>query len=427
MCRGFDHRVTGGAIDDHEHARRGGRGSAGQRVRDGAVEQGVRTGHAGEGDELLLERGLLEEIARVRPIGHGWDVWRAGAEHRDQQERSHGESLLYGGGVNAVERFAANLAPESLRRVAALEVRRFEPWFSSLPLGGEAPASYNLDLEAAHERVVERWRDDLCGLLNALVRDELGDVARREGVQRQMIDDASVPQLRVVLWERGASLERGGARDVSALQPRPVILGGHLVIQAPPRGMYPGSAMWPRPLPLEMPAQPPEAEPDSIDELLAAADRLIGVRLGTRGADKGAWGTRAAGLVGVIERGGDEPDWRGDVEIKTVPVGVDASGLWRVVEDPAIAMVDLSPAGGRTQAIAKLQRTLWLARADLDGGDATIVSWYLLEWDARLAQLARRYLHDRPKGPAGTDQRGVYLHKRFFADAGMLATLNGPS
>ncbi|HET9993298.1 MAG TPA: hypothetical protein VFQ65_32400, partial [Kofleriaceae bacterium] len=78
-------------------------------------------------------------------------------------------------------------------------------------------------------------------------------------------------------------------------------------------------------------------------------------------------------------------------------------------------------------AIAKLQRTLWLARADLDDGDATIVSWYLLEWDARLAQLARRYLHDRPKGPAGTDQRGVYLNKRFFADAGLLATLNGPT
>ncbi|CAN5460077.1 hypothetical protein BH11MYX1_BH11MYX1_47500 [soil metagenome] len=330
---------------------------------------------------------------------------------------------MYGGGVNAVERFAANLAPASLRRVAGLEVRRFEPCFGSVPLGGAAPASYDLDLETAAVRVVERWRDDLCGLLNALVRDELADLARREGVYRQRIDDASVPELRLVLWDRGATLERRGAPEVPVIQPRQVILGGHLVIQAPPRGMYPGSAMWPRCLPLAMPAQPPDDEPDSIDALLAAADRAIGVRLGTRGADKGAWGTRAAGLVGVIERGGDEPDWRGDVEIKTVPVAVDASGLWRVVEDPAIAMVD----SGRTQAIAKLQRTLWLARADLDGGDATIVSWYLLEWDARLAQLARRYLHDRPKGPAGTDQRGVYLHKRFFADAGMLATLNGPS
>ena len=42
-----------------------------------------------------------------------------------------------------------------------------------------------------------------------------------------------------------------------------------------------------------------------------------------------------------------------------------------------------------------------------------------------LSRLARRYLHVRPKGPTGTDQRGLYLNKRFFADAGMLATLNG--
>ena len=80
--------------------------------------------------------------------------------------------------------------------------------------------------------------------------------------------------------------------------------------------------------------------------------------------------------------------------------------------------------------LAKLQRTLWLARAtptsSRRGADATIVSWYLLDWDAEVARLARRYLHERPKGPAGTTQRGLYLHKRFFADAGLLATLNGP-
>lgn len=327
---------------------------------------------------------------------------------------------MYGRAVNAVERFAANLAPEALRRVAALEPRG--PSRRQWPtLIGEAPHAYDLDLETAHARVVERWRDDLCGLLNALVRDELAELGRREGIHRNVIDDASVPELRVALWDRGAQLERRGASEVPALQPRPVVLGGHLVIQAAPRGMYPPSTRWPRPVPLEMPAQPPVEEPDSLDELLAAADRAIGVRLGARGRDKGAWGMRAAALVGVPERGGDEPDWRGDVEIKTVPVATDASGLWRITEDPAIAMAF------EASAIAKLQRTLWLARIDLDDGDATIVSWYLLEWDARLAQLARRYLHDRPKGPAGTDQRGVYLHKRFFADAGLLATLNGPS
>src|SRR5690606_23075871 len=131
------------------------------------------------------------------------------------------------------------------------------------------------------------------------------------------------------------------------------------------------------------------------------------------------WGSRAAALLGVVERGGDEPDWRGDVEIKTVPIARETSGLWRIVEDPAIAML------GEGSALAKLQRTLWLARADLPDGDATIVSWYLLEWDATVARLTRRYLHVRPKGPAGTDQRGLYLSKRFFADAGLLATLNG--
>ena len=78
----------------------------------------------------------------------------------------------------------------------------------------------------------------------------------------------------------------------------------------------------------------------------------------------------------------------------------------------------------RGGAIAKLQRTLWLARADLADGDATIVSWYLLEWDAHVARLAHRDLHQRPKGPAGTDQRALYLKKRFFADVGLLATLN---
>jgi hypothetical protein len=317
--------------------------------------------------------------------------------------------------VNAVERFAAHLAPESLRRVAALEPRRFEP-----TLLGDPPKSYELDLDTAGARVVERWRDDLCGLLNALVREELADLGWREGMHRNALDAASVPELRVALWDRGAMLERAGASEVPELQRRPIVLGGHLVIQAPPRGMYPPSTRWPRPIPFEMPAQPPEDEPESLDDLLAAADRAIGVRLGVRGRDKGAWGQRAAALIGVPERGGGEPDWRGDVEIKTVPVAPDPSGLWRVVEDPAIAMAF------EASAIAKLQRTLWLARTDLDDGDATIVSWYLLEWDARLAQLARRYLHDRPKGPAGTDQRGVYLHKRFFADAGMLATLNGP-
>jgi hypothetical protein len=171
---------------------------------------------------------------------------------------------------------------------------------------------------------------------------------------------------------------------------------------------------------------PPVEEPETVDDLLAAADAAIGVRLGARGRDKGAWGMRAQALLGVRETG-DEPDWQGDVEIKTVPIARDPSGLWRVVEDPAIAMVGEG-------VIAKLQRTLWLARASITPSssrgsegedDATIVSWYLLDWDDEIARLARRFLHDRPKGPAGTQARGRYLGKRFFAECGLLATLNG--
>jgi hypothetical protein len=327
---------------------------------------------------------------------------------------------VYGRIVNAVERFARALAPESIRRVAVLAPNRFDargvaaPWLDD---GARGP----IDRDEAIAIVVARRDADLCGLLNVLTRGELAQLAKAEGVKHAV--EARSPELRALLWERGAWLERGGNEALAVLQPRPVVLGGHLVVQAPPRGLFPPSDAWPRPLPPERPADAPHDEPDSLDELLAAADRALGVRLGRRGRDKGAWGVRAATLLGVFERGVGEPDWRGDVELKTVPVAREASGLWRVVEDPAIAMRDVRP--GAINAVAKLQRTLWLARADAEDGDATLVSWYLLEWDAVIARLVQRYLHERPKGPAGTDQRGMYLHKRFFAEAGLLATLNG--
>jgi hypothetical protein len=309
--------------------------------------------------------------------------------------------------VNAVEYFAERLAPEAVRRLAALRVLRFDTH--------DVAAGRGLEVVAALERVCARWAGDLCGFLNALTRGELATLAERLA----LATDGRAPALRERLWQRGAALETGGVDVPPSLQPRPVVLGGHLVVQAPPRGMFAASTAWPRPVPEPSIAQPPSEEPETLDDLLAAADRALGVRLGRRGRDKGAWGLRASRLLGVIERGNDEPDWRGDVELKTVPVARDPSGLWRIVEDPAIAMLD------EHGALAKLQRTLWLVRTDVDDGDATLVSWYLLEWDAAVARLARRYLHVRPKGPAGTDQRGLYLHKRFFADAGLLATLNG--
>ena len=308
--------------------------------------------------------------------------------------------------MNAVVHLISLLPAEVIRRLAALRVHRFAA-------GGVEPRGV-LDVEQANARVIARWDADLCGLLNALSRGELAGLAMQLGVRAE----PRSPALRAALWERGAALERGASEVSPAVQPRPIVLGGHLVVQAPPRGLYPPSATWPRPMPAPESAAPPGDEPDSLDELLTAADRVIGVRLGARGRDKGAWGLRAARLLGLAERNDAEPDWRGDVEVKTVPVARDPSGWWRVVEDPAIAMAG-------EPVLAKLQRTLWLARSDVGQADATIVSWYLLDWDPEIARLARRYLHDRPKGPAGSAARGHYLHKRFFADAGMLATLNG--
>lgn len=320
--------------------------------------------------------------------------------------------------MNAVEHLAALLPSEAVRRLAGLRVGRFD---SPGLLGPVTPTREVLDNEQALAHVVARWGDDLCGLLNALSRGELGELATK--LRLETTTSARSWELRTQLWDAGAALERAGADVHPHVQPTPVVLGGHLVVQATPRGLFPPSAVFPRPLPDAVPARPPAEEPDSVDDLLAAADAAIGVRLGPRGRDKGAWGFRAQGLLGVPDTGNDEPDWRGDVEIKTVPVARDPSGLWRVVEDPAIAMVG-------DGVIAKLQRTLWLARATIGHGnplvdDATIVSWYLLDWDAEVARLARRYLHDRPKGPAGTLARGKYLGKRFFADCGLLATLNG--
>jgi hypothetical protein len=315
--------------------------------------------------------------------------------------------------VNAVEHMTALLPVEAVRRLAGLRVGRFE---SPGLLGTIAPVQHALDNEQSLAHVIARWGDDLCGLLNALTRGEA--MALATALRLDAPASARSWELRAMLWDAGATLERSGVEVGLRVQPAPVVLGGHLVVQASPRGLFPPSASYPRPLPEPAEANPPPDEPETVDDLLAAADAAIGVRLGPRGRDKGAWGMRAQALLGVRETG-DEPDWQGDVEIKTVPIARDPSGLWRVVEDPAIAMVGEG-------VIAKLQRTLWLARATMDNeDDATIVSWYLLDWDAEVARLARRYLHERPKGPAGTVARGKYLGKRFFADCGLLATLNG--
>src|SRR5688572_22584381 len=166
--------------------------------------------------------------------------------------------------MNAVAHMISLLPPEAIRRLAAL--RRPGPVAAPRPHRA-------LDVEQAAASVLERWGGDLCGLLNALSRGELAAVALHAGTR----SPPSSPALRAALWDHGAALELGGSDLPPAVQPRPIVLGGHLVVQAPPRGLYPPSASWPRELPAPRAAQPPADEPDTLDELLAAADRAIGV------------------------------------------------------------------------------------------------------------------------------------------------------
>ena len=64
--------------------------------------------------------------------------------------------------MNAVEYFAELLAPEAVRRLAALRVIRFEDT--------EVIGERGLDVATAYDRIVARWHGDLCGFLNALTR-----------------------------------------------------------------------------------------------------------------------------------------------------------------------------------------------------------------------------------------------------------------
>jgi hypothetical protein len=293
--------------------------------------------------------------------------------------------------MNAVATWAPALGRPTLRRLAG---------------GGGG------DLARA---VIDGYGLDLAGFLNALRRAELDAVAEVAAID----PGGSVGQLRARLWIAGAVLEAGSRDQLGTpVQPVPVVLAERLRYQGREPGLAPPSPRWPRPIPPVAPTPRPESEPADLESLLDAADALIGVRLGERGRDKGAHGTRVESLLGVAGDGGDSvPDWRGEVEIKTVPVFRDRSGLWRVKEDPAVSMEGADPA-------AKLERVLWIARV-ADDPRSPILSWYYQERDAAIAGLYARDLHTRPKGGAGATTRGWYLHKRFFLDSGFLASLNG--
>lgn len=263
-------------------------------------------------------------------------------------------------------------------------------------------------LATAHAALVALWADDLAGALNACWASELAHVGAKLGMT-----PPGVGELRLALWRRLCGEALGGERGVR-------LIGQRLVVMAPMLGVGSHDGLAPVELPrfIEAPAALDHPEPDTLDELLARAAALIGVRLGPRGRDKGAWGNRVAALLGIPERGDDEPDWRGDVEVKTVPVATDGAGHWRVLEDPAICTEDVVP-------WRKLARVLWLCRVTLPDGDAAIVAWYYVENGPMVEPLLAGALHQRPKGPAGTTQKGHYVRKRFFSDVGLIAMLCG--
>jgi hypothetical protein len=290
----------------------------------------------------------------------------------------------------------------TLPRHAALRLLRGEP---------DSQLGSTEELRAA---VARRFELDLAEWLNQLRKEELRALAEHVQVSSR----GAVSDLRARLWLRGAELEGHGRSQLgTAWQPVPIILGGKLCHLGPERGSSPPASERPRPIPPPKRLRPLAEEPDSLEALLSRATDLIGVRLGRARRDKGAFGTKLAALIGVREGGHAEPDWRGEVELKTVPVVRDPSGYWRVKEDPAVSMEGVRP-------LAKLGRVLWLARV-ADAADSPLLSWYFQEWDDEVARLVGRHLHRRPKGGAGATTRGWYLHKRFFLESGFLRSLNG--
>ena len=267
--------------------------------------------------------------------------------------------------------------------------------------------------QVLRNKVAVRFALDLPGLLNQCTRSELETIA----VACKIDTRGSIAALRMRLWQQGAKLE-AGCTDLmgTALQPCPIVLRSKLILQGAPTGLSPHAVTYPRKVPAAKNYEPP-VEPDCLEQLLANADAVVGCRLGASARDKGAFGLQIAQMLGVPEYGYAEPDWQGEVEIKTVPVVFDQAGWWRVKEDPAISMETASP-------MAKLKRVLWLARIT-DTDESAVLSWYYQELGPRLESIAKRFLHTRPKGGKGTSQRGWYLHKRFFVESGFLRSLNG--
>ena len=311
--------------------------------------------------------------------------------------------------MNVVE-YAARLLDARVRcaALAALPSRRGSPPRErALPASGPAPRARSRRRARARRRALGRRSVRPAQRADARRARAARDRARRR--PERPLAGAARARCGSAAPRSSAAAHAVAARAAAAAgrarrPPRRPGAAARAVSAEPPRGRAP--------LPPPRAAAPPADEPDSLDELLAAADRAIGVRLGPRGRDKGAWGVRAARAArrrrarrrrARLARRRRDQDRAGRARAR--------SGLWRVVEDPAIAMV-----GERARSRSCSARCGSRAPTSTTATRRSS-SWYLLEWDAAVARLARRYLHERPKGPRGTDQRGVYLHKRFFADA----------
>ena len=284
---------------------------------------------------------------------------------------------------------------------------------------------------ACLRRLRHRYDVDLLGFLNGATVHELRALAAALALAPP--GAATAGALRQRLWIWGAALERKAiGADVGEVQLAPVLSGGRLAVRRARRSpgadaplpaaraaRSPDAAALPRGVPPPREAPAVAGEPDSLEELLSRADALIGVRLGARGRDKGTYGRRISELLGIAASSRAAPDWRGEVELKTLAVVRADGGRWRLKDGPALSMRSVD-------AREKLGRVLWIVRVDEgEVPGSPVLSYFYQELDGELAAAFERSRHLRPKGGAGTTGRGWYLRRDFFDACGLLRSLNG--
>jgi hypothetical protein len=273
------------------------------------------------------------------------------------------------------------------------------------------------DAAAEDAALAARFAGDLVALLNCLRADELRGLC----AARRLGDGGDAGALRARLWRWGALAEAGGAALLGTpVQPIPVAARRAPGPRRAARGLAPPGPAWPRPIPPAAAAGPARRRarptsicswPPPIARSACGCRRAVATR--ARGAARRRRSSASSSAAPTSPTGAARSSSRPCRWPAIAPV------RWRVTEDPAVGD------GGRVALGQARPACCGCAGRPVDDG-ATLVSWYLLDWDADLARWIRRDLHTRPKGPRGTAARGWYLHKRFFVDAGLYATLNGP-